>query len=81
MEQIVSITKQGQLTIPKSFRDVFGITGRTKAVLRREGSKIIVQPKKNFWKLSGALHSDIRLSDKDLRGARKAFSQKWAKDL
>lgn len=79
MTQAVSITSQGQLTIPKSIRDAFGIRGMVKAFIKTEGNKIIVEPKTDFWSLPGSLEAKISLSDNDLRKARQSFSKKWAK--
>ncbi len=79
MAQAVSITSQGQLTIPKSIRDSFGIHGMVKAFIKKEGNKIIVEPKTDFWSLPGSLKSEISLSDKELKKARQDFSKKWAK--
>ena len=77
--KIVSITSQGQLTIPKSIRKAFGIKAGAKAVIRKERGAIIVEPKKDFWTLAGSLRSKIKLSDAELKAARKAFSEKWAR--
>lgn len=77
MDQIVTITKQGQVTIPKSMRVVFKIDGSVKASIHREGNKIIVQPKKNFWSLPNSLKSKIKLSDQQLKKARLEFSKQW----
>lgn len=79
MQNIVSITSQGQLTIPMSIRQSFGIKGSVKAIIRRENNLIIVEPKKDFWSLEGSLASEIKLSDKQLREAREAFSENWSK--
>ena len=80
MAQAVSITSQGQLTIPKAIRDAFGIHDMVKAFIKKEGNKIVVEPKTDFWSLSGSLESKISLTDKDLKKARQAFSNKWAKN-
>ncbi len=77
MQQIVSITSQGQLTIPKFIRDAFNITGTTKVIIERQGQNIIVKPRNNFWSLSGSLKSQVKLSDEKLRKARNSFSEKW----
>ncbi len=74
---LVSITSQGQLTIPKFIRKSFGIERGAKAVVRKEGDRIVVVPKKDFWSLSGALRAGFSLSDADLKKARKAFGRKW----
>jgi len=79
MQDIVSITSQGQLTIPASIRRSFGIKGPVKARIKRENNFIIVEPKKDFWLLEGSLASDIKLSDKDLQEARESFSKNWPK--
>lgn len=81
MSQIVTITRQGQLTIPRSVRKHFHMEGSTKAVLRLEGNKMIVEPKADFWSLSGALHSTVKLSDVQLRQARQQFQKKWARKV
>jgi AbrB family looped-hinge helix DNA binding protein len=77
MEQIVSITSQGQLTIPKAVRQAFGIQGATKAVVRKQGDVILVEPKKDMWSLSGSLKSKVTLSDQELKKARTAFAKQW----
>lgn len=76
-QTIVSITSQGQLTIPKAIRDAFGITGAVKAVLKMEGDHLVVKPQKSFWDLAGTLNTGITLTDQELRDARNAFSQEW----
>lgn len=77
MEKIVSITKQGQLTIPKKLLEDFNIRGSTKAVVRKLGDAIVVKPKHDFWSLSGSLKSKVSLTDKELRRARKSFGKNW----
>ena len=77
MQQIVSITNRGQLTIPKAMLEKFGITNGAKAVVRRSGSQIIVEPKRDFWSLAGSLASSVKLTDKQLRQARDAFAKQW----
>lgn len=78
MQNVVSITSQGQLTVPKSIRDSFQLGNvSTKAVVSKKGNKIIVEPKKSFWALESSLQSTIRLSDADLKKARDEFSKDW----
>lgn len=79
MQDIVSITSQGQLTIPVAIRQSFGIQGSVKAVIRKKDNYIIVEPKKDFWSLENSLASRIVLSDEQLKEARKSFSKKWPK--
>lgn len=75
--QTVTITSQGQMTIPKNIRDFYGINGSHKAILERTDKGILVKPKKDFWSAVGFLSSDIVASDEDLRNARKKMVTDW----
>lgn len=77
MRHIVSITSQGQLTLPKSIRKSLGILGQTKAFVEKKDSVVIVEPKGDFRTLSGSLRSSVSLSDSALKKARKEFAKKW----
>lgn len=77
MQQFTTITRQGQLTIPKSMLRAFGVRGATKAMIRRSGHRIIVEPKREFWSLAGSLRSHIVLNNKKLASARRAFAKEW----
>ena len=81
MDKVVTITRQGQLTIPRFLLRQFGITVSTKAIVRTEGNTIIVEPKNDFWSFKGALRSRVKLSDAKLRLARKAFTKHWARSV
>ncbi|KKR85953.1 MAG: hypothetical protein UU32_C0026G0017 [Candidatus Woesebacteria bacterium GW2011_GWB1_41_10] len=78
MQQVVSITSQGQLTIPKLFLRDMGIFNATKAVIQKTGEVITVMPRKDFWALGGSLKSDIKLTNSQLKKARESFSENWA---
>lgn len=79
MQHIVSITSQGQLTIPKSFLEDLGISTATKAIVQKKGNTILVSPKNDFWSLGGSLKSDITLTNEELKKARERFSKDWAR--
>jgi AbrB family looped-hinge helix DNA binding protein len=80
MDHIVSITSQGQLTIPKALRRQLDIKGAVKAVVKLENGKLIVEPKSDFWNLEGSLQTDIVASDDQIKSARDKFEKEWAKD-
>lgn len=80
MSQIVSITSQGQLTVPKALREALGINGATKAEITRQGNTLIVKPKNDFWSLAGSLSSEVELSDDELKQARQEFSKQWSNE-
>lgn len=79
MQHIVSITSQGQLTIPKAFLTELGIFQSTKAIIQKKGDTFLVRPKKDFWSLEGALKSKVQLTDAELKAARKTFGASWGK--
>lgn len=80
MQQIVSITSQGQISIPKLMLQNLGIYGATKAIAQKVGNTIVVSPKKDFWSLAGSLKSNIILDDDQLKKARESFSKDWARN-
>jgi AbrB family looped-hinge helix DNA binding protein len=77
--QTVTITSQGQVTIPKKYRDAFGIEGSHKATVERVDEGILIKPQKDFWSLMGSMKTDIVATDEDLRNAREKFSEEWGK--
>lgn len=79
MQDIVSITSQGQVTIPIKIRQAFGIKGSTKAIIKKQGDQIVIKPQKDFWSLAGSLKSSVKLSDRQLNKARQVFAKKWPK--
>ena len=81
MNQVVTITSQGQLTIPRSIRKHFGIVGSIKAHLRLDGNSIVVEPKNDFWSLAGSLRATKHLTDIQLKQARKAFAKNWSRQV
>lgn len=81
MLDIVSITSQGQLTVPRWIRDQFGIKGPVKASIKKVGNSILVEPKNDFWSLGGSLSSEIKATGKDLRSVRDNFHKKWPRKI
>ncbi|OGK13531.1 hypothetical protein A3A93_00235 [Candidatus Roizmanbacteria bacterium RIFCSPLOWO2_01_FULL_38_12] len=77
----VTITSQGQVTIPKEIREEYGIKGSHKATIERTKEGILVKPKKDFWSLAGSLKSDIVATDEDLRKARERMVTEWPRKL
>lgn len=44
MEETLNVDEQGRIVIPAHIRKAIGIKGRGKLLIRREGSKIILEP-------------------------------------
>lgn len=55
MQQIVTITSQGQITIPASIRRAFSLNQYNKALVKTEGKKILIEPIVDFLSLDGML--------------------------
>lgn len=56
MQQLVSITSQGQITIPASFRKQLGLDKYPKALVKIKDEQIIIEPIPDFLTLAGKLH-------------------------
>ncbi|MEK7649204.1 MAG: AbrB/MazE/SpoVT family DNA-binding domain-containing protein [Patescibacteria group bacterium] len=81
IDQMVTITRQGQVTIPQSLRKKFRIKGSTKARITSEQGKIIITPKVAFASLGGSLKSSVKLSDRQLRQARTHFAKEFGRKI
>lgn len=57
MSQIVSITSQGQISIPAQMRRLLGLDVAKKAYVTHENGKIIIEPIPDFLSLAGSLNS------------------------
>ncbi|GAB4218775.1 MAG: hypothetical protein Fur009_1600 [Candidatus Microgenomates bacterium] len=55
MQQIVSITSQGQITLPASIRRFLSLDKFKKALVKVDKSKIVVEPLTDFINLAGLL--------------------------
>lgn len=52
----VSITSQGQISIPAPLRRKLGLDKNKKALIREENGELVVKPVKDFSELGGSLH-------------------------
>lgn len=64
MQQIVSITSQGQITIPASMRKKLVLDIYHKALVKTENHKIIVEPLPDLLSLGGLLKTKALKSQK-----------------
>ncbi len=55
---MVSITSQGQLSIPAAMRRKLGIPLKGKVALSLEKGKIVITPVENWLDLKGSLHTN-----------------------
>ncbi len=64
MTYIVSITSQGQISIPSDLRKKLGLNINQKALVKEEGKKIVIEPIDDLLSLEGVL------KDKAIKGKR-----------
>lgn len=61
MTYTVSITSQGQISIPAKFRRELGLEKHKKALVRKEGDRLVIEPVEDFLQLEGSLkHKAIK---------------------
>ena len=60
MQQIVTITSQGQITIPASMRRAISIDKSNKASVTTEGKRIIIEPVVDLLDLGGTLKNKAK---------------------
>ena len=74
----VSITSQGQISIPAKLRKELGFDKKGKAIIRKEGSNLIIEPVVDFMSLKGSLHKYAKKGmsiDKIIELEEKAWEQ------
>lgn len=52
----VTITKQGQISIPAKLRKKFGLQKTQKAIVSEEKNRIVIEPVPDILELEGILH-------------------------
>lgn len=72
----VSITSQGQISIPAPLRRKLGLNKNKKAFVSEEKGRIIVEPVTDLLKLQGSLKTNAKVSFKQIRqGFEKYLGQ------
>ena len=67
MVYTVAVTSQGQISIPVQVQRITGLKKNSKASLKVEGNRIIVEPVSDFISMKGNLHTTKKpLSSKEL---------------
>lgn len=82
MQQIVSITSQGQITIPVSIRRLLRLDKYNKATVRAEDKKIVIEPVPDILMMGGLLQKRAikgKAINKILRKEEEAVSMAVAK--
>lgn len=73
----VTITSQGQITIPAKIRRQLGFDKIKKAVVSEQNGKLFIEPAKDILNLRGSLKTKIKASPRQIR---KAFEKHLAQE-
>ena len=73
MTYTVTITSQGQISIPIKLRREFGLDKTKRAFVSSRDGKIIVEPVKDLLELRGSLKTDIKATPKQIREAFESY--------
>lgn len=81
MTYIVSITSQGQISIPAKLRRKLGLDKHKKALVSEEKGKLIVEPVKDLLELRGSLKTNKKpLSNTELHALfAESVAREYAK--
>ncbi|OGE19093.1 hypothetical protein A3A14_01175 [Candidatus Daviesbacteria bacterium RIFCSPLOWO2_01_FULL_43_38] len=65
----VSITSQGQITIPAKLRRSLGFDKNKKALVREENGELIIKPVQDLLELEGSFKTNLRFTPHQIREA------------
>lgn len=68
----VTITSQGQISIPAKIRRKLGLDKTKRVLVSEQNGKLVIEPVKDLLELRGSLKTNIKASPKQIR---KAFEQ------
>lgn len=79
----VSITKQGQISIPAKIRRQLGLDKTKRAIVSTEDNKVIIEPVKDFLELKGSLKTNKKpLTNRQLHDfIAQAVADEYAKKM
>jgi len=79
MNYLVSITSQGQISIPAPIRRELGLLVKRKALVTTDGQRVLVEPVEDLFSLAGAFkHKAMR--GKTMQEIIEIEEQAWEKE-
>ncbi|OGE64926.1 hypothetical protein A3I48_00750 [Candidatus Daviesbacteria bacterium RIFCSPLOWO2_02_FULL_36_7] len=67
MTYAVTITSQGQISLPAKIRKKLGFSRTNKALVSIEDGKVLIEPVKDLLELRGSLKTSIKVNPKKIR--------------
>jgi AbrB family looped-hinge helix DNA binding protein len=81
MLEYVTITSQGQISIPAKFRRLLGLNVSSKATVELEKGKLIIRPAKSLMELDGVIKDKaLSYTPEKIRKIEKTAWSKAARD-
>ncbi len=77
MAYVVSITSQGQISIPAQIRRDLNLDKTRKALITIQGNKAVIEPLKDLLELKGSFKTKIKADSDKIRAS---FEQYLAKE-
>lgn len=80
MKKVVTVTSQGQITIPASMRKQLNLNNSKELILTFLNGKVTMEPTKDIYQLQGALENNLLVKQKQLEyEAKKLTTQQVLK--
>ena len=76
MVYTVTITRQGQISIPAPLRKSFGLNRSKKALVYEQNGKILIDPVVDFLSLRGSVKTNKKISSKEIRAEFEKYLAK-----
>jgi AbrB family looped-hinge helix DNA binding protein len=76
MTYTVSVTSQGQISIPAPLRRKMGLDKSRRALVTEKEGKLVIEPIKDLLELRGSLKTDIPATSSQIRQAFEEYSVK-----
>ena len=78
MNYLVSITSQGQISIPVQIRRVLGLSTKKKALVTTDGQRVLIEPVEDIFALKGFL-KERAIKGKSIDEIIKIEEKAWEK--
>lgn len=69
----VSVTSQGQISVPVKLRRKLGLDKSKRAIVREEEGKLVIEPVKDLLELKGSLKTKISANQRQIREAFEEY--------
>lgn len=80
MNEEATVTKKGQVTIPKKIRDRLGLKEGEKVSFEVRGGEAVLLPEvKNPLESLRGLRDEVRFSEEEIQSMIKGSKEKWSK--